>query len=43
MPDGFLGGVAQANKGGERLQRGDYRVIYQMGMGLMAQLIAALA
>lgn len=41
--DGFLGGVAQANKGGERLQRGDYRVIYQMGMGLMAQLIAALA
>jgi len=42
-PDGFLGGVAQANKGGEKLQRGDYRVIYQMGMGLMAQLIAALA
>ena len=42
-PDGFLGGVAQANKGGERLQRGDYRVIYQMGMGLKAQLIAALA
>lgn len=42
-PDGFLGGVAQANKGGERLQRGNYRVIYQMGMGLMAQLIAALA
>ncbi len=41
-PDGFLGGVAQANKGGESLQRGDYRVIYQMGMGLMAQLIAAL-
>jgi len=40
--DGFLGGVAQANKGGEGLQRGDYRVIYQMGMGLMAQLIAAL-
>jgi len=40
--DGFLGGVAQANKGGEQLQRGDYRVIYQMGMGLMAQLIAAL-
>ena len=40
--DGFLGGVTQANKGGEGLQRGDYRVIYQMGMGLMAQLIAAL-
>ena len=41
-PDGFLGGVSQANKGGEGLQRGTYRVIYQMGMGLMAQLIAAL-
>ncbi|MBC8128247.1 MAG: glycoside hydrolase family 88 protein [Gloeobacteraceae cyanobacterium ES-bin-144] len=41
-PDGFLGGVTQANKVGEDLQRGDYRVIYQMGMGLMAQLIAAL-
>lgn len=41
-PDGFLGGIAQANKGGEALQRGEYRVIYQMGMGLMAQLIAAL-
>lgn len=41
-PDGFLGGVSQANKGGEELQRGNYRVIYQMGMGLLAQLIAAL-
>ena len=41
-PDGFLGGVSQANKGGEPLQRGSYRVIYQMGMGLMAQLIAVL-
>jgi unsaturated rhamnogalacturonyl hydrolase len=41
-PDGFLGGVSQANKGGEELQRGTYRVIYQMGMGLIAQLIAAL-
>ncbi|HWL10547.1 MAG TPA: glycoside hydrolase family 88 protein [Planctomicrobium sp.] len=40
-PDGFLGGASQSNKGGEGLQRGDYRVIYQMGMGLMAQLIAA--
>lgn len=40
--DGFLGGVSQANKGGDGLQRGSYRVIYQMGMGLMAQLIAAL-
>jgi rhamnogalacturonyl hydrolase YesR len=41
-PDGLLKGAAQANKDGEALQRGDYRVIYQMGMGLMAQLIAAL-
>jgi unsaturated rhamnogalacturonyl hydrolase len=41
-PDGFLGGVSQSNKGGEALQRSDYRSIYQMGMGLMAQLIAAL-
>ncbi len=40
-PDGFLGGVAQANKGGETLQRGTYRVVYQMGMGLTAQLVAA--
>ena len=41
-PDGFLGGISQSNKGGEGLQRSDYRSIYQMGMGLMAQLIAAL-
>lgn len=41
-PDGFLGGVSQSNKGGEGLQRSDYRSLYQMGMGLMAQLIAAL-
>ncbi|MCX6855703.1 MAG: glycoside hydrolase family 88 protein [Verrucomicrobia bacterium] len=41
-PDGLLGGVSQANKSGEDLQRGTYRVIYQMGMSLMAQLIAAL-
>ena len=40
--DGFLCGVSQSNKGGEGLQRSDYRCIYQMGMGLMAQLIAAL-
>jgi len=40
--DGFLGGVSQSNKGGEGLQRSDYRSIFQMGMGLMAQLIAAL-
>ncbi len=42
-PDGFLGGVAQLNKGGEALQRGGYRVLSPMAMGLMAQLIAALS
>jgi rhamnogalacturonyl hydrolase YesR len=41
-PDGFLGGVSQSNKGGEGLQRGPYRSLFQMGMGLLAQLIAAL-
>ena len=41
-PDGFLKGVAQDNRGGESLQRSDYRVIAQMGMGMMAQLYAAL-
>ena len=40
-PDGFLGGAAQSNKGGRGLQAGSYRVLYQMGMGLAAQLIAA--
>lgn len=40
--DGFLGGVSQSNKGGEGLQRSDYRSLFQMGMGLMAQLSAAL-
>lgn len=40
--DGFLDGVSQCNKGGGRLQRSDFRCIYQMGMGLYAQLIAAL-
>lgn len=39
-PDGLLGGVAQSNRGGEELQRSDYRVLAQMGMGLVAQLIA---
>jgi rhamnogalacturonyl hydrolase YesR len=41
-PDGLLSGVAQSNRGGETLQRSDYRVISPMGMGLMAQLISAL-
>lgn len=34
--------VPQSNNGGETLQRSDYGSIYQMGMGVMAQLIAAL-
>ena len=38
-PDGLLMGVAQSNKGGDELQRGGYRVISQMAMGLMAQLM----
>jgi hypothetical protein len=41
-PDGFLGGMAQFNKGGESLQRSEYRVIAPMAMGLAAQLRAAL-
>ena len=41
-PDGFLKGVAQDNRAGEALQRSDYRVIAQMGMGMLAQLYAAL-
>ncbi|MEL7588204.1 MAG: glycoside hydrolase family 88 protein [Prolixibacteraceae bacterium] len=41
-PDGFLKGVAQDNRGGIGLQQSDYRVIAQMGMGMMAQLYAAL-
>ncbi|MGG1555182.1 glycoside hydrolase family 88 protein [Paenibacillus ferrarius] len=41
-PDGLLTGVSQSNRGGEKLQRGDYRVISQMAMGLMAQLYATL-
>ena len=41
-PDGFLRGVAQDNRAGEKLQESDYRVIAQMGMGLMAHLYAHL-
>jgi len=41
-PDGFLKGVAQDNRGGIELQESDYRVIAQMGMGLMSQLYAEL-
>jgi len=40
--DGFLGGVSASNKAGEELQRSSYRILYPMGMGVMAQLIAAL-
>lgn len=39
-PDGLVGGVAQSNRGGEALQRSDYRVLGQIGMGLLALLIA---
>ena len=39
-PDGLLTGVSQDNRGGMKLQQSDYRVIAQMGMGLMAQLYA---
>lgn len=41
-PDGFLKGVAQDNRGGVKLQMSDYRVIAQMGMGMMVQLYAGL-
>ncbi|MDF2726279.1 MAG: glucuronyl hydrolase [Paenibacillus sp.] len=40
--DGLLAGVAQNNRGGEALQRSEYRVISQMAMGLMGQLAAIL-
>ncbi len=40
-PDGLLSGTAQGNQGGIELQESNYRVISQMGMGLMAQLYAA--
>lgn len=42
-PGGVLGAVSQANRDGERLQRDGYRVIGHYGLGLMAQLEAALA
>lgn len=41
-PDGFLDGAAQSNRGGEPLQRGPYRVLSPVGMGLLGQLFAAL-
>lgn len=42
-PDGWLGGSSQANKGGEALQLGGYRVVSGSGTGLLGQLGAALA
>lgn len=42
-PDGLLSGVTQHNAGGMELQTGGYRVLSQMGMGLTAQLYAALS
>jgi unsaturated rhamnogalacturonyl hydrolase len=42
-PDGLLDGVAQSNRGGEALQRGDYRVLSLFGSGLLAQLVAECA
>ena len=41
-PDGVLHGVSQHNAGGIGLQRSGYRVYSQMGMGLTAQLYAAI-
>ncbi len=38
--DGFLKGASQSNKAGLAIQKSDYRVIFQMGMGLYAQLVA---
>jgi Glycosyl Hydrolase Family 88 len=40
-PDGWLAGSSQANKGGEALQRGGYRVVSGSGTGLVGQLAAA--
>ncbi|WP_028611573.1 glycoside hydrolase family 88 protein [Paenibacillus harenae] len=41
-PDGLVTGTAQSNKNGEELQRSGYRVISQMTMGLLGQLLAAI-
>ncbi|MDF2657604.1 MAG: hypothetical protein K0Q94_395 [Paenibacillus sp.] len=41
-PDGILSGVTQHNAGGIELQTCGYRVLSQMGMGLLAQLYASL-
>jgi rhamnogalacturonyl hydrolase YesR len=41
-PDGILSGVSQHNAGGIVLQLSGYRVLSQMGMGLLALLYAEL-
>lgn len=41
--DGLLTNCSQSNKGGERLQRSGYRVISQFAMGLLGQLLGAVA
>ncbi|NJL31347.1 MAG: glucuronyl hydrolase, partial [Phycisphaerales bacterium] len=41
-PDGLLSGITQSNRGGEALQRSNYRVISPMGMGMLAQAVAHL-
>jgi len=41
-PDGFVRMVSQINRGGEELQRSDYRIIIQFGMGIFAHLMAGL-
>ncbi|WPJ96686.1 glycoside hydrolase family 88 protein [Coraliomargarita algicola] len=40
-PQGFLGGCSQSNKGGEGLQRSDYRVTLSYALGLYGQLEVA--
>lgn len=42
IADGWLSGCAQENKGGDALQRGDYRVCAPFGLGLWGQLQAVL-
>lgn len=41
-PLGFLGGCSQSNKGGEELQRSDYRVTLPYASGLYGLLEASL-
>ncbi|GAA4399201.1 hypothetical protein GCM10023187_10680 [Nibrella viscosa] len=41
-PDGYLRGTAQANKGGEDLQRNGFRVISPYTLGFLGQIQAAM-